>query len=69
MTHLRSGQYPTDRELEVLVAFCTEQGTKGAANRLRISPHTVRQHLESIRKRLGVATTASAVYLLRERLP
>ena len=60
---------PTARELEVLVAFCTEQGTKGAARRLGIAPRTVVNHLVALRKRLGVKTTVAAVYLLRERLP
>jgi DNA-binding CsgD family transcriptional regulator len=59
----------TDREIEVLVAYCTAQGTKAAAKSLGISPHTVRNHLAVLRDKLGVSTTAAAVFILRERLP
>jgi DNA-binding NarL/FixJ family response regulator len=59
----------TERELEVLAAYCQAQGTKGAADRLGLSKHTIRNTLANVRSRLGVTTTASAVYLLRARLP
>lgn len=59
----------TDRELQVLHAYCVAEGQKGAASRLGISPRTVRNTLANIRLRLGVHSTASAVYLLRDRLP
>ena len=60
---------PTDRQLEVLVAYCQAQGEKGAAYQLGISPSTVRNTLANIRLRLGVRSTAAAVYLLRDKLP
>jgi DNA-binding CsgD family transcriptional regulator len=59
----------TQREIEVLVAFCVSEGAKGAAAQLSVSEHTVKNHLASIRAKLGVSTTAAAVFILRERLP
>lgn len=64
-----TGTEPTDRELEVLVAYCKAEGVKGAAQYLGTSPSTVRNQLANIRSRLGVTTTAAAVYLVRDRLP
>jgi DNA-binding NarL/FixJ family response regulator len=58
----------TDRELEVLVVFCEAEGVKGAADRLGLSHHTVKNVLANVRAKLGVSTTAAAVYRLRERL-
>ena len=65
---LRPYSEPTQRELEVLVAYCRFEGQKGAAEHLGIAKSTVRNHLENVRTRLGVKTTAAAVYLLRDRL-
>jgi DNA-binding CsgD family transcriptional regulator len=59
----------SDRELEVLAAWCTQEGTKAAADHLGLSRSTVRSHLSEIREKLGVSTTAAAVYLVRDRLP
>lgn len=59
----------TDREMTVLIAYCKAEGVKGAADRLGISQHTVKNTLANVRSRLGVTTTAAAVYILRERLP
>lgn len=67
MTNLRSG--PTDRELEVLLAVCVAGGTKAAAHQLGISVSTVKNHMTNLHHRLGVSTTAAAVYALRKRLP
>jgi len=70
MTTSRPGtEEVSARELEVLAAWCVEEGTKGAATRLGITRSTVRSHLDRIRAKLGVSTTSAAVYALRDRLP
>lgn len=57
----------TRRQLAVLAAV-VEEGTYAAAGeRLCISPRTVRGHLVETRRRLGVDTTAQAVYVLAMR--
>jgi DNA-binding CsgD family transcriptional regulator len=59
----------TARELEVLVAYAAGNGAKGVGAALGISIHTVRHHLEHIRSRLGVSSTAAAVFAVRDQLP
>lgn len=51
----------TPREIEVLVALSEGLSNKGVARRLDISQHTVKFHVESIFRKLGVATRAEAV--------
>jgi DNA-binding NarL/FixJ family response regulator len=51
----------TPRELEVLVALSEGASNKVVARRLDISQHTVKFHVESIFRKLGVATRAEAV--------
>jgi DNA-binding NarL/FixJ family response regulator len=68
MTPARQGDRPTSHEIEILVAFCEGQGIKGAAERLGLSRHTVRGSLANLRSKLGVTTSAAAVYVLRDRL-
>jgi DNA-binding NarL/FixJ family response regulator len=58
----------TEREIEVLVAYCKAEGVKGAADELGLSRHTVRNALANVRAKLGVSTSAAAVYRLRDRL-
>ena len=42
---------------------------KAAAHRLGLSHSTVKHHLANARSKLGVATTAQLVWILRPRLP
>ncbi len=51
----------TPRELEVLVALSEGLSNKSVARRLDISQHTVKFHVESIFRKLAVATRAEAV--------
>jgi DNA-binding CsgD family transcriptional regulator len=55
----------TPREAEVL--WCVAQGLSGAtvAERLFLSPHTVRTHLRNVRAKLGVHSTLAAVAVAR----
>jgi DNA-binding NarL/FixJ family response regulator len=58
----------TDREWEVL--RCLAEGTRRSdvAEHLRMSPNTVRTHLQNLRAKLGVHTTLEAVALTRQML-
>jgi DNA-binding NarL/FixJ family response regulator len=56
-----SGPLLTPRELEVLVAISDGLSNKAVARRFEISQHTVKFHVESIFRKLGVATRAEAV--------
>ena len=59
----------TPREREVIVAFVTAGGTKRAAAQLGISESTAKNHLTSVRRKLGVDTTTQAFVLaVRNRL-
>ncbi len=60
----------TDREIEVLQALAdTDTTTAAVAERLYISPATVRNHLGAIYSKLGAATRAHALVLgLEQRL-
>ena len=51
----------TPREIEVLAALRDGLSNKAAARRLGISPHTVKFHIKSLFKKLGVASRAEAV--------
>jgi len=51
----------TPREVEVLSAVSAGLGNKAIARALDISQHTVKFHLESIFRKLGVRTRAEAV--------
>ncbi len=51
----------TPREIEVLTAVAAGLGNKAVARRLRISPHTVKFHIESLFRKLGAATRTEAV--------
>lgn len=57
----------TPRELEVLTAISEGLGNKAIAGRLDISRHTVKFHIESIFRKLGVRTRAEAVAKGRDR--
>lgn len=49
------------RELEVLIALADGLSNKAIARRFEISQHTVKFHIESIFRKLAVATRAEAV--------
>lgn len=68
MTPAAIGQEPTEREIEVVTAYCRQEGAKGAAVHLGLSLSTVKGTLANVRAKLGVSTTAAAVYRLRDRL-
>lgn len=55
---------PTERQIECLRAYVLTGSLKGAARSLGISSATVRNHLAVLRLRLGVHTSAQAVYSL-----
>ena len=51
----------TPRELEILAALGEGLSNKGVARKLGISAHTVKFHLETIFRKLGVSSRAEAV--------
>ena len=57
------------RETEVLAAIADGLSNKAVARRLGISQHTVKFHVESLFRKLGVASRVEAVRKgLRQRL-
>ena len=62
------GALLTPREIEVLTAVSAGSGNKAIARALDISLHTVKFHLESIFRKLGVRTRAEAVARGLQRL-
>ena len=57
----------TPREIEVLEAIADGLTNKAIARRLNISLHTVKFHVESVFRKLGVRTRAEAVAKTSER--
>ncbi len=55
---------PTERQLEALRAYIRLGSHTEAAAALEISERTFKSHLATLRQRLGVQTTAQAVYVL-----
>lgn len=55
----------TPRELEVLRCMIAGLGRQAVAERLYLSPHTVRTHMQNVLGKLGVHTTLAAVALAR----
>jgi two-component system, NarL family, nitrate/nitrite response regulator NarL len=51
----------TPREIEVLTALSEGLSNKAAAQRLGISPHTVKFHIEQLFRKLGASCRAEAV--------
>ncbi|HYY02626.1 MAG TPA: helix-turn-helix transcriptional regulator [Gaiellaceae bacterium] len=51
----------TAREREILRAIAAGQTTPEIADRLFVSPHTVRKHVEHILAKLGARTRSEAV--------
>ena len=59
----------TRRELEILHIIATGVNTKGAAERLQVSPATIRNHVQNILGKLGAHSRLEAVaYATRNRL-
>ena len=54
----------TQRQLQAVDAYFVAGSSKGAAQQLGISWHTVNKHLADVRQRLGVATTQEAISVL-----
>lgn len=55
----------TPRELEVLRCMLAGLGRKAVAERLYLSPHTVRTHMQNVLNKLNVHSTLAAVALAR----
>lgn len=58
---LEGGQRPTRRELDVLALLAEGLGTAEIAGRLRLSPATVRNHVQNLLLKLGAHSRAEAV--------
>jgi DNA-binding NarL/FixJ family response regulator len=56
----------TPREREVLRCMVAGLGRKAVAERLFLSPHTVRTHMQNVLGKLGVHSTLAAVALARK---
>jgi DNA-binding CsgD family transcriptional regulator len=54
----------TPRELEIASLSARGMGEKDIANRLSISPYTVRIHVENIKRRLGAKNKTHAIAIL-----
>lgn len=63
--HQRLVESLTPRELEVLRCMLAGLGRKAVAERLYLSPHTVRTHMQNVLSKLGVHSTLAAVALAR----
>ncbi|MDT0310583.1 response regulator transcription factor [Streptomyces sp. DSM 44917] len=63
--HQRLVETLTPRELEVLRCMLAGLGRKAVAERLFLSPHTVRTHMQNVLSKLGVHSTLAAVALAR----
>ncbi|WP_240796461.1 response regulator transcription factor [Streptomyces sp. RFCAC02] len=63
--HQRLVETLTPRELEVLRCMLAGLGRKAVAERLYLSPHTVRTHMQNVLSKLGVHSTLAAVALAR----
>jgi DNA-binding CsgD family transcriptional regulator len=55
----------TGREVEILSLVAKGNSGAAIAAQLGLAPNTVAQHLVSVRRKLGVATTAAAVDIAR----
>jgi DNA-binding CsgD family transcriptional regulator len=59
---------PTPAELRALRAYLDAGTARDAARRLGCSEQNVKNHLWSIRSKLGVQNTAQAVLILHDKL-
>lgn len=51
---VRNYWHLTDREIQVIEAMMDVESNKGIANMLRIELKTVEQHMQNIRRKMGV---------------
>jgi DNA-binding NarL/FixJ family response regulator len=54
----------TRREQEIATLLATGAGTGAIATALQLSPHTVRRHVESILRKLGIRSRAAVAVAL-----
>jgi DNA-binding NarL/FixJ family response regulator len=64
----KGGANLTPREWEVMELMCEGLGTAEIAERLFVSPVTVRRHISAIRRKLGVKARAEAVALVEGQI-
>lgn len=57
----------SDREREVLGLICQGRNDKQMSEALHLSPHTVRNHVGSLYRKIGVGSRSAAVVWARER--
>jgi PAS domain S-box-containing protein len=57
----------TNREREIVALICRGAGDAEISNELNLSPHTVRNHVASLYKKLGVNRRSAVVIWARER--
>jgi DNA-binding NarL/FixJ family response regulator len=57
----------TRRERDILTLICRGAGDGEISNELKLSPHTVRNHVASLYKKLGVNRRSAVVIWARER--
>ncbi|MGD1846666.1 MAG: response regulator [Salibacteraceae bacterium] len=57
----------SDREWQILLLITREYTTHEIAHQLSLSPHTVRAHRSSLKRKLGVKNTAGLVRIALER--
>jgi DNA-binding CsgD family transcriptional regulator len=59
---------PTPAELRALRAYVKAGSAKAAGESLGLAESTIKGELQTLRSKLGVKTTAQAVFLLHDRL-
>lgn len=59
---------PTLTEIRALRAYIRHGSAQSAAEALGLAESTVKGHLANIRSKLGVHTTAQAVFILHDKL-
>lgn len=59
---------PTDRELECLRAYVDTGSVRAAALRVGCQEQTLKNHLSTLRSKVGARTNAEAVFLLYPKL-
>jgi PAS domain S-box-containing protein len=57
----------TTREREIIALICRGMGDAAISEELKLSPHTVRNHVASLYKKLGVNRRSAVVIWARER--
>jgi len=57
----------TNREREIVALICRGAGDAEISRQLKVSPHTVRNHVASLYRKLGVNRRSAVVIWARER--